>query len=71
MRFCLKLNQQKTQENLAGFVVVGILFPNFFLDVHPLAIPKVRFEPLTNQLKIHLFKVNNRNTRKRCEICSK
>ena len=30
-----------------------------------------KYKPLTNPSNMYLFKVSNRNTRKKCELCSK
>ena len=46
-----------------GKTALGSLFSNS-LFVH-------LWTKYTNQANIYLFKVNNRNTRKKCEICSK
>ena len=56
-------------------------FPNFiksFMQSSPfltkscrLLKPQIRYEGAQSAVGIYMFKVNNRNTRTRCEICSK
>ena len=65
------MSQSKTQ----GFIqkIYGLIFPGFKIQL-PM---KIFFTLPCNALKIfnpagnYMFKVNSRNTRTRCEICSK
>ena len=47
------------------------LFSNIFLYLNDAAINTEYWKEFSFLAKIYLFKVNNRSTRKRCEICSK
>ena len=54
--------------------VFTVALDRYFLEMtaeETTAMNKFIINIITNPVKIYLFKLNNRNTRKRCEICSK
>ena len=54
-----------------NFIIVNVLLDHALPNSAPLIKAERRSQTLYFPAGIYLFKVNNRNTRTRCEICSK
>ena len=69
--FCQNILQKREGETLPKCFFIFKQLEKYQNEYYPYNINLIRFCRRTFPANIYLLKVNNRNTRKRCEICSK